>query len=98
MIEERQRELEATGIVFEAGVDDQFYREDLNAAGKRVVYEESGHLRNTVIHAEELWEGYCLLKEITGVEEGIDEDYQPLLQELERIYGLTIPALEQLEE
>ena len=98
VIEERQRDLEATGVVYEEGVDDQFYREDLNAAGKRVVYEENGHLRNTVIHAEELWEGYCLLKEITGVEEGIDEDYQPLLKELDRIYGLTIPALEQLEE
>ena len=32
VIEERQRELEATGLVYEEGVDDQFYREDLNAA------------------------------------------------------------------
>lgn len=98
VIEERQRELEATGLVYEEGVDDQFYREDLNAAGKRVVYEENGHLRNTVIHAEELWEDWYLLREITGVEERMDEEYLPLLKELEGITGLTIPVLEQLGE
>ena len=63
-----------------------------------MVCEENGYQRSTVIHAGELWEGWCLLKEITGVEEDVDGDYQPLLEELERICGLTIPALEHLEE
>lgn len=98
VIEERQRELEATGIVFEAGVDDQFYREDLNAAGKLTVYQENGRRRNTILHAEELWEDWYLLREITGVEERMDEEYLPLLKELESITGLTIPVLEQLGE
>ena len=98
VIEERQRELEATGVVYEEGVDDQFYREDLNAAGKLTVYQENGQRRNTILHAEELWEDWYLLREITGVEERMDEEYLPLLKELERITGLTIPVLEQLGE
>lgn len=98
VIEERQRELEVTGVVYEEGVDDQFYREDLNAAGKLTVYQESGQRRNTILHAEELWEDWYLLREITGVEERIDEEYLPLLKELESITGLTIPVLEQLGE
>ena len=98
MIEERQRELEATGVVYEEGVDDQFYREDLNAAGKLTVYQESGQRRNTILHAEELWEDWYLLREITGVEERMDEEYLPLLKELERITGLTIPVLERMGE
>ena len=98
VIEERQRELEATGVVYEEGVDDQFYREDLNAAGKLTVYQESGQRRNTILHAEELWEDWYLLREITGVEERMDEEYLPLLKELERITGLTIPVLERMGE
>ncbi len=98
VIEERQRELEATGLVYEEGVDDQFYREDLNAAGKLTVYQENGRRRNTILHAEELWEDWYLLREITGVEERIDGEYLPLLKELESITGLTIPVLEQLGE
>lgn len=98
VIEERQRELEATGLVYEEGVDDQFYREDLNAAGKLTVYQENGRRRNTILHAEELWEDWYLLREITGVEERMDEEYLPLLKELESITGLTIPVLEQLGE
>lgn len=98
VIEERQRELEATGLVYEEGVDDQFYREDLNAAGKLTVYQENGQRRNTILHAEELWEDWYLLREITGVEERIDGEYLPLLKELESITGLTIPVLEQLGE
>lgn len=98
VIEARQRELEATGVVYEEGVDDQFYREDLNAAGKLTVYQENGRRRNTVLHAEELWEDWYLLREITGVEERIDEEYLPLLKELESITGLTIPVLERMGE
>ena len=98
VIEERQRELEATGVVYEEGVDDQFYREDLNAAGKLTVYQENGRRRNTILHAEELWEDWYLLREITGVEERMDEEYLPLLKELESITGLTIPVLEQMGE
>lgn len=98
VIDERQRELEATGLVYEEGVDDQFYREDLNAAGKLTVYQENGQRRNTILHAEELWEGWYLLREITGVEERMDEEYLPLLKELESITGLTIPVLEQMGE
>lgn len=98
VIEERQRELEATGVVYEEGVDDQFYREDLNAAGKLTVYQENGRRRNTILHAEELWEDWYLLREITGVEERMDEEYLPLLKELESITALTIPVLEQMGE
>ena len=98
VIEERQRELEATGVVYEEGVDDQFYREDLNAAGKLTVYQENGRRRNTILHAEELWEDWYLLREITGVEERMDEECLPLLKELESITGLTIPVLEQMGE
>lgn len=98
VIDERQRELESTGLVYEEGVDDQFYREDLNAAGKLTVYQENGQRRNTILHAEELWEGWYLLREITGVEERMDEEYLPLLKELESITGLTIPVLEQMGE
>lgn len=98
VIDERQQELEATGLVYEEGVDDQFYREDLNAAGKLTVYQENGQRRNTILHAEELWEGWYLLREITGVEERMDEEYLPLLKELESITGLTIPVLEQMGE
>lgn len=98
VIEERQQELEATGLVYEEGVDDQFYREDLNAAGKLTVYQENGRRRNTILHAEELWEDWYLLREITGVEERIDGEYLPLLKELESITGLTIPVLEQMGE
>lgn len=98
VIEERQRELEATGLVYEEDVDDQFYREDLNAAGKLTVYQENGRRRNAILHAEELWEDWYLLREITGVEERMDEEYLPLLKELESMTGLTIPVLEQLEE
>lgn len=96
VIEERQRELETTGLVYEEGVDDQFYREDLNAAGKLTVYQENGRRRNTILHAEELWEDWYLLREITGVEERMDEEYLPLLKELEGITGLTIPVLERM--
>ena len=38
----RQQELAATGQVYEDGVDDETYREDLDAACKLTVYEENG--------------------------------------------------------
>ena len=42
--------------------------------------------------------GYYLLREITGLPEEIDGEYLPLLKELEEIFGLTMPVLEQLGE
>ena len=85
-----------TGQIYEDGVDDQTYREDLDAARMLTVYEENGRERNTVLYAEGMWEGYYLLREITGLPERMDGEYLPLLKELEGIFGLTMPVLEQL--
>ena len=74
------------------------YREDLDVACMLTVYEENGQKRNAVLYAESMWEGYYLLREITGLPEQIDEEYLPLLKELEGIFGLTMPVLEQLGE
>ena len=49
-----------------------------------------------MLYAESMWEGYYLLREITGLPEEIDGEYLPLLKELEEIFGLTMP--EQLRE
>ena len=79
-------------------MDNQTYREDLDVACMLTVYEENGQKRNAVLYAESMWEGYYLLREITGLPEQIDEEYLPLLKELEGIFGLTMPVLEQLGE
>lgn len=98
VVEARQEVLASTGQVYEDGVDDQSYREDLDAACMLTVYEENGRRRNAVLYAESMWEGYYLLREITGLPEEIDGEYLPLLKELEEIFGLTMPVLEQLGE
>lgn len=98
VVEARQQILASTGQVYEDGVDDQTYREDLDVACMLTVYEENGQKRNAVLYAESMWEGYYLLREITGLPEQIDEEYLPLLKELEGIFGLTMPVLEQLGE
>mgnify|MGYP001141458668 CR=1 FL=1 len=98
VVEARQQVLASTGQVYEDGVDDQTYREDLDVACMLTVYEENGQKRNAVLYAESMWEGYYLLREITGLPEQIDEEYLPLLKELEGIFGLTMPVLEQLGE
>ena len=96
VVEARQQVLASTGQVYEDGVDDQSYREDLDVACMLTVYEENGQKRNAVLYAESMWEGYYLLREITGLPEQIDEEYLPLLKELEGIFGLTMPVLERL--
>ena len=98
VVEAQQQVLASTGQVYEDGVDDQTYREDLDVACMLTVYEENGQKRNAVLYAESMWEGYYLLREITGLPEQIDEEYLPLLKELEGIFGLTMPVLEQLGE
>ena len=98
VVEARQQVLASTGQVYEDGVDDQTYREDLDVACMLTVYEENGQKRTAVLYAESMWEGYYLLREITGLPEQIDEEYLPLLKELEGIFGLTMPVLEQLGE
>lgn len=98
VIEARQQVLASTGQIYKDGIGDQSYREDLDAACMLTVYEENGQKRNAVLYAEGMWEGYYLLREITGLPEKIDEEYLPLLKELEGIFGLTMPVLEQLGE
>ena len=98
VVEARQQVLASTGQVYADGVDDQTYREDLDVACMLTVYEENGQKRNAVLYAESMWEGWYLLREITGLPEQIDEEYLPLLKELEGIFGLTMPVLEQLGE
>ena len=97
-MEDRQQVLASTGQIYEDGVDDQTYREDLDVACMLTVYDENGQKRNAVLYAERMWEGYYLLREITGIPEQIDEEYLSLLKELEDIFGLTMPVLEQLGE
>lgn len=96
VVDARQQELAATGQVYEEGVDDEMYREDLDAACKLTVYEENGQKRQAVLYADSKWEGYYLLREITGLPELVDEEYPALLKELEGIIGLTMPVLEEL--
>ena len=96
VIDARQQELALTGQVYEDGVDDEMYREDLDAACKLTVYEENGQKRQAVLYADSKWEGYYLLREITGLPELVDEEYPAVLEELEGIIGLTMPVLEEL--
>ena len=96
VIDARQQELATTGQVYEEGVDDELYREDLDAACKLTVYEEDGQKRQAVLYADSKWEGYYLLREITGISELVDEEYPAVLKELEGIIGLTMPVLEEL--
>ena len=96
VIDARQRELAATGQVYAEGADDEMYREDLDAACKLTVYEENGQKRQAVLYADSKWEGYYLLREITGLPELVDGEYSAALQELEGIIGLTMPVLEAL--
>ena len=96
VIDARQQELAATGQVYEDGVEDEMYREDLDAACKLTVYEENGQKRQAVLYADSKWDGYYLLREITGLPELVDEEYPAALKELEGIIGLTMPVLENL--
>ncbi|MCI9445558.1 MAG: sulfite exporter TauE/SafE family protein [Oscillospiraceae bacterium] len=96
VVDARQQELAAAGQVYEDGVDDEMYREDLDAACKLTVYEENGQKRQAVLYADSKWEGYYLLREITGLPELVDEEYPAALKELEGIIGLTMPVLEEL--
>lgn len=96
VVDDRQRELAATGQVYEDGVDDETYREDLDAACKLTVYEENGQKHQAVLYADSKWEGWYLLREITGLPELVDEEYPAALKELEGIFGLTMPVLEEL--
>lgn len=96
MVEGQQQALAAAGRVYEAGVEDQFYREDLDAACKLTVYQEDGQTRYAVLYADSKWEGYYLFREITGLPELADEEYSAVLAELESIIGLTMPVLENL--
>ena len=98
VIEARYQELAATGRVYEEGAQDEMYRDDLDAACKRTVYEENGQKRQAVLYADSKWEGWYLLREITGLSELVDGEYPAALKELEGIIGLTVPALERLGE
>jgi len=98
VIEARHQELAASGQVYEEGVADEEYREDLDAACKLTAYKENGRERYAVLYADSKWEGYYLLREITGLPELADGEYSALLAELESIIGLTMPVLEDLGE
>lgn len=98
VIDARHQELAATGRIYEEGVEDESYREDLDAACKLTVYEENGQKRQAILYADCKWDGYYLFREITGLPESVDEEYPALLKELEGIIGLTMPALEELGE
>lgn len=96
VVDARQAELAASGRVYEEGVEDELYREDLDAACKLTVYEEDGQKRYAVLYADSKWDGHYLLREITGLPELADGEYGGVLAELEDIIGLTVPALENL--
>jgi len=96
VIEAWHQELVAAGQVYEEGVEDEEYREDLDAACKLTVYEEDGQERYAVLYADSKWDGYYLVREITGLPELVDEEYPALLAELEDIIGLNMPVLEEL--
>lgn len=98
VIDARQQELATTGQVYEDGVEDEMYREDLDAACKLTVYEENGQKCQAVLYADSKWDGYYLLREITGLPELVDEEYPAALKELEGIIGLTMPVLEDLKK
>ncbi len=88
--------LAASGRAYEEDLEDELYREDLDAACKLTVYEENGQKRYAVLYADSKWDGYYLLREITGLPELVDGEYSAVLAELEDIIGLTVPALEDL--
>ena len=96
VVDAKYQELAATGQTYEDGVEDEMYREDLDATCKLTVYEENGQKWQAVLYADSKWEGYYLLREITGLPELVDEEYPAALKELEGIIGLTMPALERL--
>lgn len=96
VIDAQQQALAASGRVYEEDVDDELYREDLDAACKLTIYEENGQKRYAVLYADPKWEGYYLFREFTGLPELVDEDYSAALAELERLCGLTMPVLEAL--
>lgn len=96
VVDLRFQKLAATGQIYEDGAADEVYREDMDAACRLTVYEEDGQTRCAVLYADAKWEGYYLLREITGLPELADEEYPALLAELEEILGLTVPALEEL--
>lgn len=96
VIDAQQQALAASGRVYEEGVDDELYREDLDAACKLTVYEENGQKRYAILYADPKWEGYYLFREFTGLPELVDGDYLAALAELEKVSGLTMPALEAL--
>ena len=98
VIDARYQELSATGQTYEDGVEDEMYREDMDAACKLTVYEENGQKRQAVLYADSKWEGWYLVREITGLPEMADEEYPAALKELEEIIGLTASALERLGE
>ena len=92
VIDARYQELARAGAR-EGG--DETYWEDLDAACKLAVWEDG---RKAVLYADSKWEGWYLLREITGLPELVDREYSAALKELEGIIGLTMPALEQLGE
>lgn len=96
VIDAQQQALAASGRVYEDGIDDEMYREDMDAACKLTVYEENGQKRYAVLYADTKWEGYYLFREFTGLPELVDENYSASLAELERLSGLTVPTLEAL--
>ena len=96
VIDAQQQSLAASGRVYEEGVDDELYREDLDAACKLTVYEENGQKRYAILYADPKWEGYYLFREFTGLPELVDGDYPAALAELEKVSGLTMPVLKAL--
>ena len=91
-----QAGLAASGRAYGEDLEDELYREDLDAACKLTVYEEDGQKRYAVLYADSKWDGYYLLREITGLPELVDGEYSAVLAELEDIIGLTVPVLEDL--
>ena len=55
-------------------------------------------IRRPRLERQNKWEGWYLLREITGLPELVDGEYPAALKEPEGIIGLTAPALERLGE
>lgn len=96
VIDAQYQALAASGRAYEEDLGDELYWEDSDVACKLTVYEEDGQRRYAVLYADPKWEGYYLFREFTGLPELVDGDYPAGLAELERLCGLTMPALEAL--
>ena len=92
---------EELGISFQPkDIFDEKYDPDLEAACFLGAYYDSHSTtpRVLVLYTDGKWEGYYICREIICFPEQIDEEYAPMLKELEAVYGISVPTLEKLAE